>query len=101
MVGMQRRADGSECGQALVEYALILGFVAFLASAIFLSGAINGVFGSTSNSLNGLDPPTATEPMTPPAQWPTSAQQCLLGGWRNYPQFTDQASCVKYVTGGG
>ena len=94
-------AHGSESGQGLVEYALILGLVAVLASAIYLSGAINGVFGSTSNSLNGLDPPTATVPMTPPVPGPTSVQQCYNGGWRDYPQFTDQASCVQFVLGGG
>jgi Flp pilus assembly pilin Flp len=98
---MRHRAHGSESGQTLVEYALILVFVALLATVIFLSGAIKGVFGSTSNLMNGRNPPTATEPMTPPVQWPTSVQQCLNGGWQDYPQFTDQASCVQYVTGGG
>ena len=98
---MQGSADGSECGQGVVEYALILGVIAVVAAAIVLSGGLNGIFGSTSNSLNGLNPPAATGPMTPPDQRPTSVQQCLSGGWRNYPQFTDQASCVKYVTGGG
>lgn len=98
---MRYRAD-SECGQGVVEYALILGLIAVLAAAIALSGGISGVFGSTSDSLNGLNPPTATQPMTPPpAQWPTSVQQCLLGGWHDYPQFADQAACVAYVTGGG
>ena len=98
---MRDTAHGSESGQGLVEYALILGIVAVLASVIFLSGAINGIFGSTSNSLNGLDPPTATVPLTPPPQGPTSVAQCLNGGWHNYPQFTDQASCVQFVLGGG
>ena len=98
---MRDAAHGSESGQGLVEYALILGVVAVAASVIFLSGAINGIFGSTSNSLNGLDPPTATAPLTPPVQGPTSVEQCLNGGWRNYPQFTDQASCVQFVLGGG
>ena len=98
---MRHTAHGSERGQTLAEYALILGFLAVLASAIFLSGAIGGIFGSTSNHLNGLDPPTATVPMTPPVQGPTSVAQCLNGGWRNYPQFTDQASCVQFVLGGG
>jgi hypothetical protein len=81
---------------------VVLAGVAVLASAvIYLSGATNGLFGSTSNFPNGLNPPTATEPTTTPVQWPTSVQQCLRGGWRNYPQFTDRASCVRYVTGGG
>jgi len=99
---MECRADGSERGQGVIEYALILGVIAVVAAAIALSGAGNGLFGSTSNFPNGINPPTATVPMTPPpGQWPTSVQQCLLGGWHDYPQFTDQAACVKYVTGGG
>ena len=95
-------AHDSESGQGLVEYALVLAGVAVLASAvIYLSGAINGLFGSTSNFPNGFNPPTTTEPMTPPVQWPTLVRQCLHGGWRDYPQFTDEASCVRFVTGGG
>jgi Flp pilus assembly pilin Flp len=90
---------GSESGQSLVEYALILAIVACLATGIYLSGAINGLFRSTSNLPNGFNPPT--EPVAPPVQWPTSVQQCLHGGWRDYPQFTDEASCVRFVTGGG
>jgi hypothetical protein len=80
----------------------MLGLIAALVAAIVLfSDASNGIFGSTSNFLNGGNPPTATVPMTPPVQWPTSVQQCLHGGWHDYPQFTDRASCVRYVTGGG
>ena len=99
---MRGRAHDSESGQGVVEYALILGLIAVLATAIVLfSDASNGLFGSTSNFPNRFNPPTATVPMTPPVQWPTSVQQCLHGGWHDYPQFTDQASCVQYVTGGG
>jgi len=95
-------AHDSESGQGLVEYALIVAGVAFLAAAvIYLSGAGDQLFGSTSNFSNGFNPATVTQPRTLPVQWPTSIQQCLHGGWRNYPQFTDRASCIRYVTGGG
>jgi hypothetical protein len=88
----------------LVEYALVLAGVAFVAAAaavLFLSGAINGLFGSTSNSPSGFIAPAVTQPLTPPVQSPTSVRQCLHGGWRDYPQFADEASCVRFVTGGG
>jgi Flp pilus assembly pilin Flp len=98
---MRYTAHGSESGQGLVEYALILAGVACLVTVIYLSGAINGLFGSSLNFLNGSSPPATTKPMTPPVQWPTSVQQCLHGGWHDYPQFTDEASCVEFVTGGG
>jgi hypothetical protein len=87
----------------LVEYAVILAGVALvcLATVIYLSGAINGLFGSTSNLPNGFNPPTAPHPITPPIQSPRSVQQCLHGRWHDYPQFEDEASCVQFVTGGG
>jgi hypothetical protein len=68
---------------------------------IYLSGAINGIFSSTSSFQTGFNPPSGTQPLRPPAQWPTTVQQCLGNGWQNYPQFDDEASCVRYVTGGG
>ena len=96
-------APDSESGQSLVEYALLMAGLALLAAValIYFSGAINGVFGSTSSSPNGFIPPTVTEPTTSPVQWPTSVQQCRHGGWRDFPQFRDEASCVRSVTGGG
>jgi hypothetical protein len=102
--GVDRHTDHcSESGQGLVQYVLILASVALicLAAVIFLSGPINGLFGSTSNLPNGFNPPTAPEPTGPPVQWPTSVRQCLNGGWHDYPQFRDEAACVRFVTGGG
>lgn len=104
---MRHTDHGSESGQGLVEYALMLASVVLigLATVIVLSGAINEFFGSTSNSPNGLNLPTFNHPTAPgpitPVQWPTSVQQCLHGRWHNYPQFKDQASCVQFVTGTG
>ena len=48
---MRDTTHGSESGQSSVEYALILACVALgcLAAVIFLSGSINGLFGSISN----------------------------------------------------
>jgi hypothetical protein len=31
---------------------------------------------------------------------PTSKDQCKKGGWRDYPQFKNQGSCVRYVVTG-
>jgi hypothetical protein len=32
---------------------------------------------------------------------PTSKEQCINGGWRNYPGFTNQGDCVSFVATGG
>ena len=98
-VWMGDTAHDSEPGQALLEYALILAGIAFLAAlVVYVTGAMNGLLGSASTKFP--TGPTATEPLTPPpVQWPTSVEQCLHGGWRDYPQFTDQAACVRSVTG--
>lgn len=99
---MRYTAHGSESGQTLVEYALILASVALgcLAAVIFLSGSINGLFGSISNSPSGINPRRAPEPVAPPVQLPTTVQQCLYGRWHNYPQFVDEAACKQFVISG-
>jgi hypothetical protein len=32
---------------------------------------------------------------------PTSTEQCKNGGWRSFPDFTNQGSCVSFVATGG
>jgi Flp pilus assembly pilin Flp len=96
--GVRSRFHGSESGQALAQYALVLGLVALLAAAaIFLSGAISKNYGSVSNEFSH---PTTPHPVTPPVSWPTSIEQCQDNGWRNFPQFDDQTACEQYVTDG-
>ena len=55
-VEMRYTAHGSESGQGLVAYVLILASVACLVTVVYLSGAINGLFGSTSNFLSSPRP---------------------------------------------
>ena len=47
---------------------------------------------------------TGTSPLdvavTPPKRAPTSKDQCKNGGWRNFPQFTNQGQCIAFVTHG-
>jgi hypothetical protein len=82
----------------MVQYVLILGVVALVATAaVFLVHAIGKNYGSVSNDLSHGTP---SQPMTPPGNWPTSIGQCLNGGWQDFPQFNDQATCVLYVTDG-
>ena len=101
---MRHTDKHSESGQTLVEYALLLACIALgcAAAALVLSGAIGGLFDSVANDPNVFNPPTAPVPVTTAAQpQPTSVEDCLDEGWRNYPQFEDQASCVDFVNGGG
>lgn len=111
VVKMRYSVHDSESGQSLVEYTLILGTVAVgcVAAAIFLSGGIDGLYGSIGSSADVFNPPNAPASVAPPVQptvptqpgVPTKVEDCLDGRWLNYPQFTDEASCVEFVTDDG
>jgi Flp pilus assembly pilin Flp len=91
----------SESGQTSVETVLIIGAIALacLVAMIFLRGGISNIFDSIVDP-NG-PPPSA--PFVPPAEvvLPSRVEDCLDGGWHNYPQFVDEQSCVEFVTSGG
>jgi Flp pilus assembly pilin Flp len=98
---MEQNRLHSESGQASVETVLIIAAIALgcLVTAIFLSSSIRGIFGSISDPSG--PPPSA--PFVPPAVEvvPVTIEDCLNGGWRNYPQFTNQGQCVHFVQGAG
>jgi hypothetical protein len=72
-----------------------------LAAALVLSGAIGGLFDSVTNDPNVFNPPAAPPPITTPAlPEPKSAEDCLHEGWRHYPQFDSEASCLDFLKGG-
>jgi Flp pilus assembly pilin Flp len=92
----------SELGQTFVEYVLLLTVIALgcLGAVLILSGSIAGLFSDTPNIFKPPStPPAMTSPS--PVAVPTSVQDCLDPGWRNYPQFQDEASCIQFVNGGG
>jgi len=39
--------------------------------------------------------------VSPLAAAPTSKEPCKKGGWRNFPGFTNQGDCVRFVATGG
>jgi len=94
----------SESGQTLVEYVLLVGAIALvcLASVAFLSGSINDLFGSISSSPGVFNPPSSQVPVPPEAELavPTSAEDCLEGGWQSYPQFENEAACIAFIEDG-
>lgn len=89
----------TESGQALVDYTLILAAVAIgcVVVILFLSGGLNGLFGSTGTRIHQapLEPPVSSPGLT----WPTSIDDCTDGGWRDFPQFVDESQCLDYVNG--
>jgi len=88
----------------MVEYALIVSSIALacVAATIFLSGRINGLFGSIGSSPGIFNPPSVQSPpptMPEPAV-PITVDDCLHGGWKNYPQFDDEPGCIQFVNNG-
>ena len=90
-------ADNEERGQAFGEYAILVAGIAIacVIAALFLSGAISGLFGSTTKPVQpGVFRPPIVNPNL---KWPTSIEECEGGGWRNFPQFLDEAKCREYI----
>ena len=81
----------------LPEYALIVAAIAIgcVFAILVYAGIVNGLFGSAAEPLNPgpFVPPVTTPQLT----YPTSVDDCLDGGWQDYPQFPDEQACVDYV----
>lgn len=93
---------GSESGQTLPEYAIVVAglAVACLFVLLLLGFGIKGRFESDTPGTPATPAPL-TPPASPPASNPTTLADCENGGWRNYPQFRDEAECRDYVEGLG
>lgn len=95
---MNGETRNAESGQASADYVIVVAAVAIgcALAILFLSGAINGLFGSSAAPIGGQAP---LQPPVPSAQltWPTSVADCEDGGWQDYPQFKDEAECKDYV----
>ena len=83
---------GSESGQAISEYAMILAVVALgcLVAVLFFSGGVQHLFGKTTRPMNSA-------PLQPPDPVPTTVEECQNGGWKNFPQFQSEAECIDFV----
>jgi Flp pilus assembly pilin Flp len=92
-----RHAFDAETGQAAAEYVLIAAAVAIgcAMAVLFFGGAVTNLFGTSAK-------PIKTAPFRPPVRsgditFPTTVAECVDGGWRNFPQFADEAACADYV----
>ena len=83
----------------MAEYAVILAGIAVLCllAVVFLAAGIRGRFESTQT-------PTPAGPLEPPSTgtvpqqtYPTTIAECEHEGWRNFPQFRNEAECTRYV----
>ena len=95
---MVARGRSSCSGQTTTEFVLILAAIALgcLVALIVFGGAVGDLFGTISH-------PSSPSPFVPPnpVDVPTTVDDCLGEGWRNYPQFADEAACIQFVNGGG
>ncbi len=87
---------GSESGQAISEYAMILAVIALgcLVAVFYFGDNVQRLFGSTTRPMNSA-------PLRPPDPVPTSVEDCQNGGWRDFPQFQSEAECIDFVNGVG
>lgn len=94
---MGRGRARSDAGQALPEYTLIVAGIAIgcLFAILVYTSIVNGLFDSTAKPLNPAPfvPPVTTPQLT----YPTSIDECLDGGWQNFPQFRDEQACFDYI----
>jgi Flp pilus assembly pilin Flp len=85
-----------QSGQAMSEYAVILGAIAVgcIVAVLFLGGGIFDKFGGAAKPLAGQPhkPPVAGE-----LPYPTTLEECEDGGWLDFPQFPDEEACREYV----
>lgn len=96
---VRRLTSLPESGQTSAEYVLIVAAIAVgcALGALLLSGAITNLFGSSARPMKSAPfrPPVRPAPL----QYPATADECVDGGWRDYPQFADEAACTDYVDG--
>ena len=87
---------GGESGQTFAEYAVVLGAIAFgcIVAVLFLGGGVTDLFGSTARPLA---PGTHQPPVPSELPYPTRLEECADDGWRDFPQFADEAACREYV----
>ena len=66
-------------------------------AALLLSGAITErvrLVGEA-DEVGAVRPPVRPAPVV----FPTTLDECVDGGWRDFPQFADEAACTDYVDG--
>jgi Flp pilus assembly pilin Flp len=94
-----RGRHASESGQTMAEHAIVLAAIAVVCvlALMLLAVAIRGQVGSA-------QPPTPGAPLEPPSvgtvaqpSSPTTLAECEHGGWRDFPQFHNEAECKQYV----
>ena len=94
---MRRPTSTPESGQTSPEYALIVAAIAVGCSiaALLLSGPITNLFGSSAGPMKSAPfrPPVKPAPLT----YPATVDECVDGGWRDFPQFADETACTEYV----
>ena len=94
-----KRGD-TERGQVLGEYAIVVGLIAFVCvvALLYFGVVLRDDYQSGGEQMQQ----TPYEPLTPPTpsapqSWPTTLADCEDGGWKDFPQFKNEAECVDYV----
>jgi Flp pilus assembly pilin Flp len=87
----------TESGQVSGEYAIIIGVIALvcLVAVIVLGTGVREQFQSGGEQVQQ----TPFQPPTPSSEssWPSTLAECEHDGWRDFPQFANEADCRRYV----
>ena len=94
---MRRNAVDAEAGQAAAEYVLIAAAVAIgcAMAVLFFGAAVTNLFGTSARPIKAAPfrPPVRSGEIT----FPATVDECVDGGWRDFPQFADETACTDYV----
>jgi Flp pilus assembly pilin Flp len=96
-VGQER--GHTDSGQVSGEYAIVVCVIALvcIVAVVVLGTGIRGQYQSGGERVQQapFQPPIPSSELS----WPATLAECERGGWRDFPQFADEAECREYVEG--
>jgi hypothetical protein len=100
LVNMRPKSGDAERGQVLGEYAIVIGLIAFVCvvALLYFGFVLRDDYESGGEQIQQApyEPPTPVTPSVPQSS-PTTLADCEDDGWKDFPQFKNEAECVEYI----